>query len=221
MKKIIITLAIMAFTTGLTACSYLPDTSSLQISAPKASHYDTIVEMLQNLHTYKASTTVTYISNKSINTYSTTQVATAEGLYRIDVTGPDHAMGNVTTFDGNNIYQLNKNVNKGLTIGVASQDTKERTSILFTNFAKLYLSETANTLPPQENEKGHHISLQVEYINSYIHTITLHIDNDLNPISLTTKDINGQERIVVTYQEFFYNIGVDKSIFSPTNDNTT
>lgn len=175
--------------------------------------YEQIIEMFTNLHTYKAIATVSYISNKNINQYSTIQIATIDGNYLIEVTDPQNVAGNVTVSGPTGIYQFNRPLNFSLSIG--HSDTKERTSILFTNFVYKYLN--SNNTSINSSEQFTELTVLTNSQNSYMHSISLIIDNNLNPITLITYDINGEQRIVVNYIEFFYNIEVDTNIFTPQN----
>lgn len=194
----------------LTSCTqHIQNSEDIPQKLP--TQYQKIIDMLQNLTNYKAFANVSYISNKGINNYITTQIATIDGKYFIEVTDPQNVAGNVTVFDGTYIYQFNENLNKKVNLG--TYDTIERTSILFTNFINSYISSGVSNATESNGRTT--LTINQTPINSYVYTINLTIDENLTPISLITKDINGNERIVVTYTNFFYNISVDEGIFSP------
>ena len=171
-----------------------------------------ISEMLLELENFTATAVVSYISNKNINQYEISQVATITGSYRIEVITPEKLAGNITLSNGTYIYQLNKRL--GVTNSLNTSENRERTVLLLTNFIP-YISSSA-TITSEDSTTIIHAYISGD--NPYLHSQRLTIQNDnLTPISLITYDINDNARIIVEYIEFFYNVSVDDALFSAPN----
>ncbi|MCL1935374.1 MAG: hypothetical protein FWF57_03230 [Defluviitaleaceae bacterium] len=170
---------------------------------------DKINDMLKNLTSFEAIAEVTYISNKNINQYKINHIATINGYYFIEVIAPEEHSSNVTISNTIAIKQMNKNLNH--IVNLDNNDTKERTSLLFTNFVSFFLENENSTI--DVDEEFAILTVNTGSQNPYIQTLRLLIDSDLNPISLITYDINNNERILVHYLEFNYNPNIDMNIF--------
>lgn len=206
--KILISFVLVFFSVG---CTSVPD---IQEHTP--SLYEEIIAMLTELETYKAAAQISYISNRNINQYDTLKAVTAEGHYFIEVTAPEHLAGNITISDTTAIHQFNRSLNKSVYLG--AQDTTERTSLLLTNFAYLYLNAAQGQTNAVENDGITILTVPLQSQNPYMATLRLTVgindDKELRPISLITYDINDDQRIVVNYLQFYHNIELDMSIFS-------
>lgn len=184
----------------------------------EANFEEKIMSWLSDLYAYQATANITYISNKNINEYVIQHVATASGKYFIEVIEPQHVAGSVTISDSQNIIQVHRGLNHRVELGNASEnETKERTSLLLTNFAQFFLSSTDATITQEDGIAT--LTVGVDSGNAYIDSISLVITDDFVPISLTTLDVNNDQRIIVEYIDFVSNPELDVSIFEISQDN--
>ena len=205
MKRIFIFLAVIA---GLTACR--PEASE-----PEPTIYQQIHQRLASLQTYRARATVEYISNKGSNTYETIQHGRITGEYRIEVTGPEHVAGIVTSSDGQHIYQFSTRVNGRVTI--LARETKERSEIFLTAFIRNWLSSQETSVTVANMDEGQFTILEavIPGNHPYLATQKLWVSNEsLLPAKLVIFDPSGTERVIVTYHNFEYNIELDNALFT-------
>jgi len=178
------------------------------------SAYKKIQKALVNLDTYQSNATVEYISNKGSNTYGTLQQCKSSGEYRIEVTAPTNVAGNVTLFDGKMIYQYNPKIAGKLSM--ATKETPERSEIFLNSFVKNYLNSQNVSVSVANMEEGQCTVLEANIpgAHPYMRTEKLWVDNDTQlPVKLVIYDPDGTERIIVTYQDFEYNIPLEDSLF--------
>jgi len=193
----------------LTACQSTPP------PPPEPTIHQQIHQHLTGLQTYRARATVAYISNKGTNTYETTQHGRITGEYRIEVTGPEHVAGIVTSFDGQHIYQFSTQVNGRVTI--LARETQERSEIFLTSFIKNWLNRQDSSVTAAYIEDARHTILEaaVPGNHPYLAIQKLWINNEtLLPYQMIIYDTAGTERIIVTYHNFEYNLTLDNSLFS-------
>ena len=209
MSRIIKWLTLLLAATLLTGCRPRP------AAEPEPTIYQQIHQHLAGLQTYRARATVEYISNKGTNTYETTQHGRITGEYRIEVTGPEHVAGIVTSFDGQHIYQFSTQVNGRVTI--LARETQERSEIFLTSFIKNWLAGQENSVTAANIEDNLYTVFEATIPGNhpYLATQKLWINNEtLQPHKMVIYDTAGTERVIVTYHNFEYNIELDNSLFS-------
>lgn len=215
MKKII-PIVVLSFV-FLTGCGEDSDIGQIIQERQEASFEESVTSWLSDLSAYQAVANVTYISNKNVNEYVINHVATAEGQYFIEVTRPEHVAGSVTVSNSQYIFQAHRGLNYRLDLGnVDENETKERTSLLLTNFAAAFLASDQISITKVEDIAT--LTVVIDSGNSYINSLSLVVTNDFQPISLTTFDINNNQRIIVEYLEFVSNPNIDTSIFEIESD---
>ena len=205
MMKILILLLALAL---LAACTQEP-------TEPEPSIYQQIQQKLTNLQTYRTRATVEYISNRGSNTYETIQHAKITGEYRIEVTGPENVSGNVTSFDGQHIFQFSSRVNGRVTI--LPRESKERSEILLTSFIKNWAASQESSVSVANINESLLTVLEATIPGNhpYLAIQKLWINNEtLLPVKMTIYDPNGNERVIVTYHNFEYNIELDNRLFT-------
>lgn len=183
--------------------------------AAEPSVYQQIHQLLANLQTYRAVATVEYISNKGTNTYETIQHGRITGEYRVEVTGPEHVAGNITSSDGQHIYQFNTRVNGRITI--LAGETKERSEIFLTAFIRNWQSSQQTSVTVANIDEGRFTVLEAIIPGShpYLATQKLWVSNEtFLPAKLVIFDPSGTERVIVTYHNFEYNVELDNAIFT-------
>ncbi|MCL2776345.1 MAG: hypothetical protein FWD71_23835 [Oscillospiraceae bacterium] len=168
---------------------------------------------LNNLLSYRSEATVEYISNKGSNKYDTVQQCKSNGQYRIEVVGPDNVSGNITLSDGNTIYQYNTRINAK--VSVAIKENQERSEIFLTSFIKNYAASASVSAGSFSDGGCTVLEAKVPGTHPYLTTEKLWVDNaTLAPVKLVIYDSDGNERVVVTYKTFEYNVPLDDNIFT-------
>lgn len=194
----------------LSACA---GTTGLMEAHQEATAEETLITWLTELAAYQATATVTYVSNKNVNHYQISHIATRGGSYLIEVIAPERLAGNVTLSDGEHIFQLHRGLGYKIALGtVDNHETKERTSLLLTNFAEAFLAGEGVVTSIDTGE--HQLSVPVSSQHRYIARLQLVMDATLNPISLISYDVHGEQRIVVSYSDFVPNPDIDMSVFN-------
>jgi len=185
-----------------------------------ANAYEKIQKQLMGMKSYQSEASVKYISNKNTNEYETLQHCKITGEYRIEVTGPENAKGNITLSDGETICQFNPNVSGKIAVG--SKDSPERCEIFLTSFVKNYLNSKEVSLEVSNFGEGRATILEASVPGShpYLSCEKLWVDNETyKPIQLIIYDPDGNERMVVTYKNFEYNPNLDDNLFKiPTGN---
>ena len=182
---------------------------------PEPTVLEQIHQSLNNLQSYRSVATVEYISNKGRTTYDTIQHALITGEYRIEVTGPENVAGNITSSDGQHIYQFNSRINGRITI--LAGETKERSEIFLTSFVRNWKAseETSVTVANMAEDQYTVLEAQIPGNHPYLAVQRLWISNEtLTPAKMIIYDLSGTERVIVTYHNFEYNIELDNALFT-------
>jgi len=205
-KKIgtILTFLCLAF---LASCGYVQERVD-------ASAYEQIHRKLISMESFVAQATVQYIANNNTHTYDTVQLAKTSGEYRIEVIGPEAVAGNVTVFDGTTISQFNPNI-----AGRLSQTTiesPERVEILLTSFVRNFIrsQEVSIAAATIDNSLTTLLEASIPGDHPYLSTARLWVSNEsLLPLRMAISDASGQERIIVEYHFFEYNVDIGDEFF--------
>ena len=161
----------------------------------------TVMERIQNRLSETEScwcaATLTRISNKGENTYETEQYNKTTGEYRMEITAPENMAGNYTVFDGEKIFQHNARTGETFIRNyMNSEDVAVDTSVS--------LDESRCTVLEAVIPGG----------NRYTATEKMWIDNEtLKPLKFVIYDADGNERYIITYNEFEYDPEMDDSVF--------
>ena len=207
LEGLILWLLLILAAFGLTSCQ--------AEEVPELTVYQKIHERLVNLGTYRARATIEYISNKGTNTYETIQHGRITGEYRIEVTGPEHVAGSITSFDGQQIYQFSTRVNGR--VAILADESKERSEIFLTSFIRNWLTGQESSVMATSMDEGQYTVLEAGIPGShpYLATQKLWISNEtLLPTKMVIIDPQGIERVIVTYHRFEYNIELDDALFA-------
>ena len=210
MKKLMLLMAVLLFTA---ACG-VGDTRGIA-NEKEMSAFEQAQRMLLEMQTFRAIATVSYHSNKGVNTYETVQHGRITGEYRVEVTGPTAVAGSVTAFNGQQIMQYNSRVDGRVLI--QTEETPERSEIFLTTFVKNYLQSASISVSVSDMEEGVRTVLEAEVPGDhpYLALSRLWIDNTtLLPVKLIVFDQDGTERIVITYSIIEFNIELDDGLFT-------
>ena len=183
--------------------------------APEPGIYEQIHNHLTNLQTYRAMATVEYISNRGTSTYETIQHGRITGEYRIEITGPEHVAGNITSLDGRHIYQFNTRINGRVTI--LARETQERSEIFLTAFIRNWQNSPESSVTVANLGEGQYTVLEAKISGNhpYLATQKLWVNNEtLLPAKMIIFDLSGTERVIVNYHNFEYNIELDNALFT-------
>ena len=183
--------------------------------AEEISAFERIQRKLMELTNYRAIATVEYRSNKGSNIYETIQHARITGEYRVEVTAPAHVSGSVTTNNGQQIHQFNSRVNGRVSLQVS--ETPERSEIFLTSFIKNYIQSQEVSIHVADMEEGVRTVLEASIPGNhpYMALGRLWVDNEtLLPVKMVIFDAEGNERIIVTYHVFEYNVDMDDTLFT-------
>ncbi len=178
------------------------------------SSYQKINNMLVNLKSYKCAANVKYISNKNTIEYKTIQYCKSDGKYRIEIISPENSAGNITLSDGKAIYQYNLKINGR--VSVTHKENMERSEIFLTSFIRNYSKslETSVSVANMDKSKCTVLEAKIPGEHPYLSSEKLFIDNKTQkPLELVIYDKDNSERIIVSYEEFEYNIDLKDSLF--------
>jgi len=176
--------------------------------------YEKVNDMLTNLKSYRSCVKIKYISNKNTNTYDMIQQCKASGEYKLELKSPENVAGNITLFDGNTIYQFNAKTNDK--ISIAYQESMQRSELLLISFVKNYNQSLKTCVSIANINKNKYTILDAEIPGEhpYFNSERLFVNNNtLAPEELIIYDKNKSERIIITFENFEYNIELKDSIF--------
>ena len=182
---------------------------------PTPTTHQQIHQRLTDLQTYRAKATVEYISNKGSTKYETIQHGRITGEYRIEVTGPDHVAGNITSFDGQHIYQFNTKINGRVTI--LARETQERSEIFLTSFIRNWQESGATSVTVANMGEGQYTVLEAVIPGNHLYLASqkLWVNNETKlPAKMIIFDQSGTERVIVTFLNFEYNVELDNELFT-------
>ena len=189
--------------------------SSCKAGGREPTLYEKIVDTLKNMKSFETEAYVMYKSNNKTTTYKTFQQAKSTGEYRIEVTAPDSAAGNITVFDGKVISQYNKKTEGRISVGTT--ESMERSEILLTSFIKNYLADKEVAVAAGKLAETDETVLEAKIPgdNYYMATEKLWINNEtMLPVELIIYDQDNVARIIVNYKDFKYNVKLDSDIFT-------
>jgi outer membrane lipoprotein-sorting protein len=185
------------------------------------SNYATAQEKLTSMKSYKTDAQITYIGNKSENTFNMVQRATSSGLYRLDTTSPEEFNGSVILYDGKMIWQYNP-ISPENKVKVSTSDKSERTELLLFSFIKNFNTASDTTAEVIKSEQGGKYTVleaELPEKNQFLATEKLWINNDTTlPEKLVIYNADGKEKIVELFDNFEYNYAMEDNIFSLENE---
>lgn len=206
MKKFRAMLLILASLLLITSCS--------KTTKESLSDMEKIQQQLLNMDNYACIATVEHISNKSTKTYKMKQYYKKSGEYRLEMLEPDSVNGIITTYNGKTICQFNPKL--GGEIRKDIQPSIYVDEMFLGAFIKNYLKseQTSISVSKFDAAKCTVLEADVPGDNKYLDTEKLWMGNeDLMPKQLIIYDVDGVERIKVTYGEFKFNAKLEEKIF--------
>ena len=179
----------------------------------------TVMERIQNRLSETEScwcaATLTRISNKGENTYETEQYNKTTGEYRMEITAPENMAGNYTVFDGEKIFQ--HNARTGETVELEIPGASNGDELFFCSFIRYYRNSedvAVDSSVSLDESRCTVLEAVIPGGNRYTATEKMWIDNEtLKPLKFVIYDADGNERYIITYNEFEYDPEMDDSVF--------
>lgn len=206
-QRVILILAACIVAFSLNGCKLLNSKES-------ESTYEKVYNKLSSMESYASENEISIIGNKSTSTYTVRQFCKKTGEYRVETLSPDTAAGSVTTFDGTAINHYNPRIDGK--ISVSESGSTDNVLTLLTTFMKNYESSNEVSVYAGSFNDGGEIILEARIPGEhmYFSSEKLWVDSKtLYPAKLIVYDIDGSERIIVTYKRFEYNVKLEDRIF--------
>ena len=178
-----------------------------------------IHQRLNSLESYHATGNVTRITENGENKYGIEQYYKISGQYRLEMTSPDDVAGNYTVYDGNTVCQFNPRVEGKIIKNVP--ENQARNELFIGCFIKNYMNSEGVSVSVSEIDEGMCTVLEavIPGNNKFTSSEKLWINNDtLDPVKLVIYDSEGNERYILEYINFEYNIQIDDNIFKVENN---
>lgn len=190
----------------------------LPITACRSSknQYPTIQDKLMAMTSYKTDCTIIYISNKGQREYTTTQMASNDGRYRIETKLPEEYKNNIIVYDGKMVWHYNPNL-KDNKISINPPDKMARREIILFSFIENYVKskDTGVTTAKLDESLCTVLEAKIPGDNTFMFTEKLWIDNETKtPQKLIIYDKDNKERIVAEFSNFVYNCNLKDKDFS-------
>lgn len=171
-----------------------------------------IQKMFKEMEDYQATCVVTFISNKSSNNYRMTQYSRMTGEYRLEILEPERLKDTLTICNGEEIVQIDNRVGGKV---YKAKPNIVRNLVLLNSFIQHYMqTEEVAVRASTEVENVTEMEATIPGNHPYLVTQRLSIDNEtLQPIRMTILDGEGKETIVVQFEDFDYNVGLEDDLF--------
>lgn len=168
--------------------------------------------MFTEMEDFEATCLVTFISNKSTNNYRMKQYSRMTGEYRIEILEPERLKDTLTVCDGDAIVQIDNRVGGKV---YKAKPNIVRNLVLLNSFIKHYMqSEDVSVKASAEMDEVTEMEAVIPGNIPYLATQKLTIDNEtLKPLQMMVMDANGNETIVVQFEDFQYNVGLEDELF--------
>lgn len=179
------------------------------------SEYDKVHKKLMALESYSADVTVKYISNKGENAYKVKQYARSDGKYRMETLEPQDFNGCVLLYDGKMVWQYTPSLEDNK-IKVNAPDKPERAEVVLFSFVENYVKSKDVGVTASSIDESLCTVLEAKITggNKFLDNEKLWLDNETQlPKQLIIYDKDGNEKIVVNYENFEYNCKIDDSKF--------
>ena len=180
--------------------------------------YASIQDKFVDMESYSCNANVTFYSNKGENTYTISQQAKNDGRYYIETKSPENVKGNIILFDGNILWQYNPSLDSKISVG--DKDKMARKEICLFTFLENHLKSKDISLETANIDDNMYSVLEAKISggNKYFDSEKLWINNETkSPEKLVIYDIEGKERVLVTYEDFVYNPKIEDSKFNIEN----
>ncbi len=209
LKKACIMVLAAVFSLTLVSCKKADETSAME----------KIQKALNEMESYQCDAVLKRISNKGENEYQTKQYYKSTGEYKLELLSPENVAGNYTVFDGKTICQFNPKIGGKVMIDVP--ESQQRNELFLGQFMKNYMQSEDVSIDVANMDEGKCTVLEavIPGGNKYLSTEKLWVDNEtLKPVQFVIYDVDNNERYVITYDNFEYNVPFDENFFKITQE---
>ena len=205
MGKKIICLALLILNVSLSGCKMMKGDKT---------HPSKVQDQLINMDAYACLAQISHSDEGKTSSYETKQVYQMDGLYRFEVTKPDHIKGLTTINNGEKIIQYNPQVEEPRVIELPVNNF--RNQIFLGTFVENYLQSKEVAIEVQKTEGA--LATVLEAVipggSKYMTRQKLWIDQKTHhPVKMLIYDIEDQVRITVEFLEFEYNPTIKENVF--------
>lgn len=157
---------------------------------------------------YQATLQITFVSNRSSNTYTVRQQVLMSGPYRMEVLAPEECRGVLTICDGEKTMQKDPSI--GMT--VEASETPVRSVLFLQEFWQQYL-RSPEKVEPEDGEYVLETELSGGHEKLAVQRLWVNAQNGY-PKRMEIYDTEGMLSIRVDYIEFQPNVEMDTSLFT-------
>lgn len=159
------------------------------------------VDGILNISSYEAEIEVTVKSNKNENKYVLTQKFAIPNICSQEVVEPSNIAGVRITYDGNNMYVKNSNLN--LSTIYENYPYLAENNMWLSDFLQKYQKSENKQMSENENEILLEFKEEVSKYNKYQ---TLYIDKKTaKPTKMIIRDVNNKEVVYILYRKIEIN----------------
>lgn len=167
-----------------------------------------IQEFWAQMTSYQATLQITFVSNRSSNTYTVRQQVLMSGPYRMEVLAPEECRGVLTICDGEKTMQKDPSI--GMT--VEASETPVRSVLFLQEFWQQYL-RSPEKVEPEDGEYVWETELSGGHEKLAVQRLWVNAQNGY-PKQMEIYDTEGMLSIRVDYIEFQPNVEMDTSLFT-------
>lgn len=170
-----------------------------------------IQKKLFEMRSYKCTAVIKINSNKNTIRYKVRQEYVHPSKYRMEIIEPQFLAGVETKSDGSETTISNPGI-KGDNLYITENiKAISENSVFLTSFINSYLFSEKATM--RKNGEKYILKTESGSKNQYIHFQILTLNQKGIPETLEMNDLEGRQRMLVTYDEFTYNVREDERKF--------
>ncbi len=174
-----------------------------------------VLARLAEMESYTAQADVTYISNKSTDTFTMMQYAKKDGRYRMETLAPQQYEGTALVYDGKLVWQKTEGEESRVKV---TSNSPERSLLLLYSFLENHeksMEDATVTTASTPRKNFTVLEADIPGDNKYLAREKLWIDNESgDPQKLVVYTSDGKEKIVVKFSDFRYNEKIEDTKFS-------
>ena len=200
MKKLLVILCLCSLLLAFAGCSGTAQAGEMSPAD--------IQEFWAQMTSYQATLQITFVSNRSSNTYTVRQQVLMSGPYRMEVLAPEECRGVLTICDGEKTMQKDPSI--GMT--VEASETPVRSVLFLQEFWQQYL-RSPEKVEPEDGEYVWETELSGGHEKLAVQRLWVNAQNGY-PKRMEIYDTEGMLSIRVDYIEFQPNVEMDTSLFT-------
>lgn len=162
--------------------------------------YEDFQKQISKITSYTCTAKVEAIGNKENTTYIFKHTYTKPDYYKLEVKSPKSLQGKTIEYKGDKVLVHNPSVNDTVEIPNINNESHY---LFIGDFIKNYMQNEAVVLEATESELK--IEIEIPGDNKYFNKQILYINNKTkNPDKMEILDNEGEQRFIVTYEDFKY-----------------